>query len=113
MTSSDSSEDEDYTHNTVIIDNGSCTIKANYGYEGSDNNLSEIPRSIPCVVGYPRHANTHGINKSFYIGEEAVTKRGVLNLKHPIQRGSITDWDNMEKVGGSFEVSSVESQGQQ
>ena len=103
MASSDSSEEDDNKYNTVVIDNGSSTIKASFG--GSDT-----PRSVfPSVVGYPRNGITHDINRSFYIGEEAVTKRGVLRLKYPIQYGCITDWDNMEKVG-SFVISSIESQ---
>ena len=94
MASSDSSEGEGNDNNTVVIDNGSCTIKAGFG--GSDT-----PRSVfPSVIGYPRNPNdnTHD-NRCFYIGEEAVTKRSALKLTYPIQYGCITDWDNMEKVG--------------
>jgi len=37
-------------------------------------------------------------NKDAYVGEEAQAKRGVLNLKSPIEHGIVTQWDDMEKV---------------
>jgi len=33
------------------------------------------------------------------VGQEALTRREMLKLSHPIERGQITNWDNMEKVG--------------
>ena len=33
-----------------------------------------------------------------YIGDEALSKKGVLTLKRPIENGIITNWDDMEKV---------------
>lgn len=37
-----------------------------------------------------------------YIGHEAQHMRGVLALKHPIKNGIIQNWDEMEKVRGTF-----------
>ena len=34
----------------------------------------------------------------YYIGEEAQPKRGILTLKHPIEHGIVTNWDDMEKI---------------
>lgn len=33
--------------------------------------------------------------KNFYVGGEAQIKRDILTLKYPIERGIITDWDDM------------------
>lgn len=37
-------------------------------------------------------------NKDTYIGEEALSKKGVLKLMYPIEHGIITNWDDMEKI---------------
>jgi actin-related protein len=36
--------------------------------------------------------------KEWYIGEEVVNKGYRLDIKCPIKRGIIEDWDNMEKI---------------
>ena len=36
--------------------------------------------------------------KSFYVGDEAQAKRGVLTLKYPIDNGIVTNWDDMETI---------------
>ena len=36
--------------------------------------------------------------KDSYVGDEALSKRGVLTLRHPIDNGIITNWDGMEKL---------------
>merc|ERR1712137_330459 len=33
-----------------------------------------------------------------YVGDEAVAKRGILSLKHPVEHGIVTNWDDMEKI---------------
>ena len=32
------------------------------------------------------------------MGDEAQSKRGVLTLKYPIERGIVTNWDDMERI---------------
>ena len=32
------------------------------------------------------------------MGDEAQSQRSVLNIKYPIERGFVTNWDNMEKI---------------
>eukprot|EP00388_Colpodella_angusta_P001073 GDKJ01003598.1.p1 GENE.GDKJ01003598.1~~GDKJ01003598.1.p1 ORF type:complete len:420 (+),score=100.30 GDKJ01003598.1:24-1283(+) len=78
----------------VVIDNGSGVCKA--GFAGDD-----APRSVfPTVVGRPKMPGIMvGMDqKDSYVGGEAISKRGVLKLNHPIERGLVTNWDDMEKV---------------
>ncbi|CAE7805624.1 unnamed protein product [Symbiodinium sp. CCMP2456] len=78
----------------VIIDNGSGHVKAGVADE-------EVPRCVfPAVVGKPKHAAMMpgSDKKDFYVGEEAMGKRGVLCLSYPIEHGIVKDWSEMEKV---------------
>ncbi|EFB20264.1 hypothetical protein PANDA_011214, partial [Ailuropoda melanoleuca] len=36
--------------------------------------------------------------EDWFIGDEAQKNRGVLNRQYPISQGTITNWDNMEKI---------------
>jgi actin-related protein len=79
---------------TVIIDNGSGMVKAGFAGE-------EGPRAVfPSIVGRPKNASTmHGVTqKNEYIGDEAMQKKGVLNLTYPIDHGIVSSWEDMEKV---------------
>ena len=33
-----------------------------------------------------------------YVGVDAQSKRGILNLKYPVEQGIVTNWDDMEKI---------------
>ena len=81
---SDFSMDDDEC--ALVVDNGSDSLKA--GFAGD-----EVPRAVfPSVVG-------HGVTvKDSFVGDEAHMRRDILSLRHPIKRGIITDWDDMEKV---------------
>jgi actin-related protein len=37
-------------------------------------------------------------NKEAYVGDEAQAKRGVLNLKYPIENGIVNNWEDMERI---------------
>jgi len=76
----------------VVIDNGTGTIKA--GFSGDDVPLAVLPT----VLGRPKVAGTIGANdKELYIGNEAHLKPDVIG-HCPIEKGVITNWDDMELV---------------
>merc|ERR1719203_2048690 len=37
-------------------------------------------------------------HKDVMIGDEAMSKRGILSLQYPIAHGIVTNWDDMEKI---------------
>ena len=71
----------------VVIDNGSGFIRAGFGGNESPHYV------FPSVIG-------HHNDKAHYIGQEAQNKRNILSLRYmyPIERGIITNWDDMEKI---------------
>ena len=66
------------------------------GFAGDD-----APRAVfPSIVGRPRH---QGImvgmgQRDTYVGDEAISKRGILSLQYPIEHGVVSNWDDMEKI---------------
>jgi len=78
----------------IIIDNGSGHMKA--GLSGQ-----EAPSCVfPALVGRPKHGTMMpGTEKrDFFLGEEAISKKGVLSLSYPVEHGVVKDWGDMEKV---------------
>ena len=79
-----SSDSEDDVR-TLVIDNASGVSRA--GFAGD-----ESPHVVfPSVVGHgpPAHQD------SVCVGDEAQKMR---NVKHPIEHGIVTNWEDMEKV---------------
>lgn len=78
---------------SVVIDNGSGMIKA--GTAGED-----APKAyFPSVVGVPKYEKIHGADeKDFYVGQDAIKKKGVLTLNYPLENGIVQDWDHMTKI---------------
>ncbi|CAD8043591.1 unnamed protein product [Paramecium primaurelia] len=78
----------------VVIDNGSGYCKI--GRAGED-----APRScFPTIVGRLKQKDVIGSTqkRDAYIGDEAQVKRGILNIKQPIQNGIVYCWDDMERI---------------
>ena len=78
----------------IVIDFGSGWIKAGFAGE-------EAPRVMfPAVVGRPRHQGlmTGMGQRDYYVGDEAVSKRSILTLKHPIEYGFVSNWDDLDKI---------------
>jgi len=78
----------------LVVDNGSGMVKC--GYAGDD-----APRAVfPSVVGRPKYQGVmSGLgNKDVFMGDEALSKKGILKLAYPIEHGIVTNWDDMEKI---------------
>ena len=80
---------------TVVIDNGSGMMKAGFAGE-------EAPQAVfPAAVGRPRAGMNamQGVQqKSEYIGDECMAKKGILEINYPISHGIVESWEDMEKV---------------
>ena len=87
-------EEEGKPH--IIIDNGSYYIKA--GFSG-DEGPKTIFRNIIGRMKYKKNNfNFGGDEKEIFIDEEAIAKRGMLDIKSPMNRIMVKNWDNMEKI---------------
>ncbi|XP_030381702.1 actin-85C-like [Scaptodrosophila lebanonensis] len=85
----------------IVIDNGSGMCKAGFAGENT-------PRSsFPAVVGRPRPqarplllppSSMTLAHKDIYVGSEAQGRRGILTLKHPIEHGIVSNWDDMVEI---------------
>jgi actin len=74
----------------LVIDCGSGLTKA--GFAGDHQ-----PRAVfPSVVGRPRH--TIPGSKDGYAGDEVFMKKSYLKVSNPIERGVVTNWDDVEKL---------------
>lgn len=79
---------------TVILDNGSGHMKA--GLSGL-----EAPSCVfPALVGRPKHSTmmAGSEDREYFLGEDAMAKRGVLSLSYPVEHGVVKDWKDMEKI---------------
>ncbi|CAI9284396.1 unnamed protein product [Lactuca saligna] len=78
----------------LVFDIGSGMVKA--GFAGDDS-----PRTVfPSIVGRLRHTSAMmGMGqRNAYVGDEAMSKIGILTVKYPIERGIASNWDDMEKI---------------
>jgi len=79
---------------SLVVDNGSGICKA--GFAGED-----APKAtVSTLVGHQRFKGSMpGMGqKHEYVGDEVQKLGGILTIKYPIERGVITNWDDMEKI---------------
>lgn len=83
---------------SIIIDNGSGFSKVGFGGEKEPKTI------LATCVGYPKYSYSikGGNTKSYFIGKDAESKRGILKLQYPIEHGIITNWDDMERIWESI-----------
>ncbi|XP_040588800.1 actin-85C-like [Mesocricetus auratus] len=81
-------------HTPLICDYGSGFSKV--GFVGTEAPLAVFPT----IIGKLKHNNLLvGVEEEdCFIGSEALNNLKQLNLNYPITRGTITNWDNMEKI---------------
>jgi len=85
---------DDQEHPPIVCDNGSGMVKC--GFSGDD-----APRSVfPSIVGRPKteQAMLGAAKKDMFVGDDAQAKRGVLQIRYPIEHGVVTNWEDMEKI---------------
>lgn len=74
----------------LVLDYG--TLWSRVGRAGDD----EPSHTFPTIVGQPRHDDVDGTCHVY--GNNALAKRGILTLKYPMDRGRVTNWDDMERL---------------
>jgi actin-related protein len=78
----------------IIIDIGSAYVKIGFAAEPG-------PRFVfPCITGTEKYKSVmvDVSARSIYVGNDVSRMRGVLKIKHPIQRGEIMDWDSYYEI---------------
>jgi actin-related protein len=57
---------------------------------------------FPTVIGKPKYGNimpdVKDYSREWYIGEEAMELKGIMNLQFPIEHGIVEDWPAMERI---------------
>lgn len=81
---------------TIVIDNGSGSIKA--GFAGK----KEPELNFSSWVGTPKmKASMLGesaLNGDYFVGTTAVEHRGIMKINYPIEHGVVKSWDNMQRL---------------
>lgn len=82
----------------IVIDNGSFEMKVGFG--GHDNPIAQFPT----IIGRPTHCGVMvGVGqRDSYIGAEAWSRRSILRIVSPFDKGAIGNWDDIEKVKKFF-----------
>ena len=77
----------------VVIDNGTGYMKGGFSGENA-------PRSVfPTLLGSPNKGRLLTDEKTpLIVGQEALEKMGMSDIKSPIEKGIIKDWEDMEII---------------
>lgn len=77
-----------------VFDNGSDLSKIGFGGQDEPSSIFDTIvgrfRRMPIMIG-PLAMNL----PPYYVGTHAKQKRGILVMKYPVERGIITNWDDM------------------
>ncbi|CCF58656.1 hypothetical protein KAFR_0F00590 [Kazachstania africana CBS 2517] len=87
--------EDSFYNQPIVIDNGTNVIKG--GFTGETK-----PRCLEySIVGTPKYdkiMQSNGIESDSFIGNKAQKYRGILKLRHPMLRGVVQNWDDMETI---------------
>ena len=76
----------------VVVDNGSGLIKAGFSNE-------EAPSTVfPTIIRRPVNQGIESDKKDYFVGKNYDELFGPFSLSHPINRGYISDWGDMQKI---------------
>lgn len=81
-----------HLENCLVVDLGTATTKSGW------SNIPEPDLNIPSIVGHGRHKGAMlnlGLKDS-YVGRQAQTLQGILNIRQPFQQGCVQHWDDLE-----------------
>jgi len=78
----------------LILDVGSAYVKVGFAGEQKPSFV------FPCLTGTEKYQAVMAdvSTRSIYVGDDAMRMRGVLKIKHPIQRGVIKDWNDYYEI---------------
>lgn len=74
----------------IVFDNGSEMSRV--GFAGNNAPCS----TFPTIVGHSKRTNGRSLDA--YIGDEAQTRRGLLDIEYPVDHGIVSNWDDMVMV---------------
>ncbi|CAL8078965.1 unnamed protein product [Orchesella dallaii] len=77
----------------LVIDNGTGNCVAGFaGYDGPST-------AVPSIVGHQKYEYFREFwGRDSFVGNDAQSKRGILNLHYPVKHGIVTNWNEMEQV---------------
>lgn len=78
--------------NCLVVDLGTATTKSGWSNKGEPDLI------FPSIVGHGRHKGamqTLGLQDS-YVGRQAQTLQGILNVRQPFKQGCVQHWDDLE-----------------
>ena len=84
----------DDDNEALVIDIGTAHLKAGFCYDDAPKHM------VPMVLGKARNASVLvGMDqKEWYIGDEALDKASLLNLRYPVEEGVIKGSEGIQDI---------------